>query len=77
MAHDDPDDFDLGDGTADTESVVHCPYCGEENVIFVDPGSGTSQQYVEDCQVCCNPWSVFVSFDAEGRASVDVQALDE
>lgn len=77
MEYNDADDFDLGDGTADTESTVRCPYCGEENVIFVDPGSGEDQQYVEDCQVCCQPWNVFVSFDAEGHASVDVHPLDE
>jgi len=76
MSFDDPDDFDLGDGTADVESSVFCPHCGEENVIAVDPGSGPIQDYVEDCQVCCRPWAVRVSFDAEGRASVQVDPLD-
>ena len=73
----DPDDFDTGDGTADTETSVLCPHCGEENVIFVDPGSGASQRYVEDCQVCCRPWSVYVSYDANGHANVEVEQLDE
>lgn len=77
MEYHDPDDFDLGDGTADTEATVTCPHCGEENVISVDPGSGASQQYVEDCQVCCRPWSVRVSFDADGEAWVEVDQLDE
>lgn len=77
MEYHDPDDFDLGDGTADTEATVTCPHCGEENVISVDPGSGASQQYVEDCQVCCRPWSVHVSFDADGEAWVEVEQLDE
>jgi transposase-like protein len=77
MEYHDPDDFDLGDGTAETETTVVCPHCGEENVIFVDPGSGASQQYVEDCQVCCRPWSVHVSFDAEGQVWVEVEQLDE
>jgi transposase-like protein len=77
MNYNDPDDFDIGDGTADTDSTVYCPHCGEENVIAVDPGSGTSQRYVEDCQVCCRPWSVFVTFDADGQATVAVEQLDE
>jgi hypothetical protein len=77
MAFDDPEAFDLGDGTADTECTVACPYCGEENVIFVDPGSGPLQQYVEDCQVCCQPWSVHVAFDADGHAHVDVAGLEQ
>ncbi|MBK6489735.1 MAG: CPXCG motif-containing cysteine-rich protein [Gemmatimonadetes bacterium] len=73
----DADDFDTGDGTADTDNCVRCPHCGEENVIFLDPGSGASQQYVEDCQVCCRPWRVVVSYDADGHANVDVTQLDE
>jgi len=32
------DEFPLGDGTADTDGVVICPYCGEQNVIALDPG---------------------------------------
>jgi hypothetical protein len=71
------DEFDLGDGTADTETVVLCPYCGEENEISVDPGSGVAQEYVEDCQVCCRPWNVHVTFDAEGQVSVEVATLEE
>ena len=76
--HDDPDeeDFPLGDGTADTDATVICPYCAEEATIAVDPGSGDSQQYVEDCPVCCQPWQVNVTFDSEGLAHVELQALD-
>ena len=69
-------DFPLGDGTADTEGLVICPYCGEPNEIFLDPGSGASQQYVEDCQVCCQPWRVTVSYDAEGHAEAHVEPAD-
>ena len=71
------DDFPLGDGTADTEATVYCPYCAEEATIGVDPGGGPSQQYVEDCPVCCQAWQVNVAFDAAGSASVMVSAIDE
>ena len=75
---DDPvDDFPLGDGTADTEAAVQCPYCGEVNDIAVDPGSGASQDYIEDCPVCCRPWHLFVSYDAEGAAHVHVEPADD
>lgn len=77
MAFDDPEEFELGDGTADTETSVFCPHCGEEVVIAVDPGSGESQDYVEDCEVCCRPWNVHVTFDGDGHAVVDVTPLDE
>ncbi len=71
------DDFPLGDGTADTEAEVTCPYCGEGNTIALDPGSGSEQEYVEDCQVCCRPWRVRVGYDDEGGAVVSVEPDDE
>ena len=71
------EEFPLGDGTADTAAVVHCPYCGEANDIALDPGSGASQEYVEDCQVCCRPWRVRVTYDADGAGRVSVEAADE
>ena len=55
--HPDPlDDFPLGDGTAASETVIVCPYCGEPNEVALDAGGGATQVYVEDCQVCCRPW---------------------
>lgn len=71
------DDFPLGDGTAEMEAEVTCPYCLEPVTLSLDPGSGARQQYVEDCQVCCRPWNVNVSYDTEGRADVWVEAADE
>ena len=71
------DDFPLGDGVADTEATVLCPYCGEAVEIALDAGGGASQQYVEDCAVCCQPWRVTVSYDGAGGAYVSVAALDE
>src|SRR5688572_9593073 len=32
------EDFPLGDGTADVEAVVTCPYCGEPGMLTLDPG---------------------------------------
>lgn len=68
-------DFPLGDGTVDTSTEVVCPYCGETTTISVDPGGGSDQEYIEDCEVCCNPWQVSVDFD-NGVANVHVTALD-
>ena len=68
------DEFPLGDGTADTSSVVTCPYCGQENSIALDPGSGARQEYDEDCQVCCRPWRVIVRYDSQGAADVAIEA---
>ena len=71
------DDFPLGDGTADTGATVQCPCCGESVDIVLDPGSGTRQQYVEDCEVCCRPWQVSVAYGADGSADVAVVAADD
>lgn len=42
-----------------------CAYCGEENVTFVDITAGFSQNYIEDCQVCCRPNRLYISIDDE------------
>jgi hypothetical protein len=70
------EEFPLGDGLADTEATILCPYCGQECQIALDPGSGESQQYVEDCEVCCRPWRVTVRYGREGGAEVIVEALE-
>jgi hypothetical protein len=80
VSHDDDnldDEFPEGDGTAQTEATVLCPYCGEEVEIAIDPGSGPAQMYVEDCDICCQPWRVSVNYDEAGQAEVVVTALDE
>ena len=70
------EDFPLGDGVADTEAEVACPYCGEVSSVALDPGGGTSQEYVEDCQVCCQPWRVHVTYLEDGSAAVGVEPAD-
>jgi hypothetical protein len=71
------EEFPLGDGTADMVHDVVCPYCGAPNELGLDPGSGAHQDYIEDCQVCCQPWRVRVDYDSTGEATVTVDALDE
>jgi len=78
-ANDDEDpeaDFPTGDGTADGEAVITCPYCGESIEIALDAGGGARQDYVEDCEVCCQPWHVSVQYQSDGSAEVQVTALD-
>ena len=68
--------FPLGDGVAETSGLVVCPYCGESTEIALDPGSGTSQSYEEDCAVCCRPWLVRVRYGRDGAADVQVEPAD-
>ena len=44
-------------------SGFQCDYCGEWNVSEVDESAGMAQQYVEDCQVCCQPNVLTVQFN--------------
>lgn len=70
------DAFPLGDGVAQTEADVVCPYCGEEVEVSLDPGGGPVQRYVEDCEICCRPWSLEVRWDAQGVANVEAHTED-
>jgi hypothetical protein len=78
---DDSSDLDeesrLVDGTADSEATVSCPYCGEAVEIALDPSGGVHQDYVEDCEVCCQPWRVSVQYGIDGEAQVEISALGE
>ena len=38
--------------------VVTCPYCGEDVEIYLEPD--VTGSFVQDCEVCCNPWQVQV-----------------
>jgi hypothetical protein len=52
---------------------VTCPYCGEEIELYIEPDvRGT---FIQDCEVCCNPWRVRVH-RAGDQSSVDVSRGD-
>ncbi len=46
-----------------------CAFCGESNDTSVDPSGGSSQNYVEDCQVCCRANVLRISVDAESQVA--------
>jgi hypothetical protein len=70
------EDYPLGDGVASREATAVCPYCGEVVELTLDPGGGSLQEYVEDCEVCCQPWTVKVRYGSDGSANVSVTALE-
>ena len=45
---------------------IDCPYCGESFETNVDT-SGGSQEYVEDCYVCCRPIIFNLETDPDGN----------
>jgi hypothetical protein len=52
------------------ETSYICDACGEEIVIPVDSSIGSSQEFVEDCPVCCRPNLIHIEIDEDG----DVQS---
>lgn len=56
-----------------TYTDITCPYCHSNFGIEIDHTAG-SQDYYEDCQVCCNPIQLFIHLDADGEITrIDVQ----
>ncbi len=51
---------------------LQCPYCWEMIDMTVDC-SVTSQEYVEDCEVCCKPIVLNIDIDSEGKPKVEAK----
>ena len=56
--------------------MIDCPYCGEPIELLVEP-AGESHRYVEDCQVCCRPITVWVQVGVDGEMLVSVGSQDD
>jgi len=50
-----------------------CPYCASELSIIVEAGSGKSQSFTIDCEVCCRPIHVRIKVDSEGALSFEAE----
>ena len=50
------------------EHFFHCPYCLAEISMLID-SSISSQKYIEDCEVCCNPIELKIEIE-EGEIMV-------
>ena len=56
---------------------VYCPYCGESFEVQIDP-SVLTQEYIEDCYVCCQPIIFLVTIDGMGElVQVEVKQDNE
>ena len=53
--------------------TVGCPYCGENIDVVIDC-SEISQEYIEDCQVCCRPINFYINVMDE---DVDIRVTSE
>ena len=56
------------------ESSYFCDSCGEEIVIPIDVSAGASQEYVEDCPICCHPNIIRLEVDEDGAVRIWAEA---
>lgn len=58
------------------ENTVSCPYCGESIKVLIDHEEA-GDQYIEDCQVCCQPIVFSIDSDSGGHLQVSVQTEND
>ncbi|MEX2176028.1 MAG: CPXCG motif-containing cysteine-rich protein [Pirellulaceae bacterium] len=52
------------------QAAYSCDACHEQIVVPLELSAGASQEYVEDCPVCCRPNLIHVEIDEDGHARV-------
>jgi transcription elongation factor Elf1 len=51
--------------------TIECPFCGEPNDVFVETSEG-SQNFIQDCEVCCQPIGIRARVHGEDDVEIDV-----
>nr|WP_116367485.1 CPXCG motif-containing cysteine-rich protein [Parahaliea mediterranea] len=59
-----------------TRNPITCPYCGESIDVLIDQ-QDAGDQYIEDCQVCCQPIVFTLMIDEAGEPTLTVQAEND
>jgi hypothetical protein len=71
-----PEAIDAGAEEVELFARTSCPYCGEPVAVEVDAELAGGAEYVEDCPVCCHPWTVVVR-DSAGQVSIGLRRGDD
>ena len=58
------------------EHFFPCPYCLAEISMLVDP-SVSSQKYIEDCEVCCNPIKLNVEVESGEIVAFEAKSIEQ
>lgn len=58
------------------EQAIDCPYCGEQITVIIET-LDESQEYIEDCQVCCRPIIFDIGVSVDGSTSISVRSENE
>jgi transcription elongation factor Elf1 len=58
------------------EHYFDCPHCWENQLKMIDP-SISKQDFIEDCEVCCNPLEFNLSVAGNSLQSFSVIPIDQ
>ncbi|NVK07731.1 MAG: CPXCG motif-containing cysteine-rich protein [Tenacibaculum sp.] len=57
------------------EHFFQCPHCWEEISMLLDVS--TSETYVEDCEVCCNPIQITFTFVNNDLVAFEAKNIEQ
>ena len=58
------------------QHFFQCPYCCEDISMLLD-SSLVSNEYVEDCEICCNPINIVYGFENQDLVHFEAQNLED
>ncbi|WP_431159305.1 CPXCG motif-containing cysteine-rich protein [Winogradskyella poriferorum] len=58
------------------EYFFQCPYCWEQISMLIDT-SQSRQNYIEDCEICCNPIQVDVTCEDQEITSFQAENIEQ
>ena len=58
------------------EHFFDCPHCWENQLKMIDP-SVEKQNFIEDCEVCCNPLEFDLSIENNYLKLFSVATIDQ
>ena len=58
------------------EYFFQCPYCWEQISMLIDT-SQNHQQYIEDCEICCNPIQISVTTENQEIVSFQAENIEQ
>ena len=59
-----------------TEYFFYCPHCWDKISMLIDT-SISGQNYIEDCETCCNPIEINYTTLENEIAYFDAQSIDQ
>jgi transcription elongation factor Elf1 len=58
------------------EYFFQCPYCWEQISMLVDT-SQNHQNYIEDCEICCNPIQLTVASENQEISYFQAESIEQ